>query len=96
MAQTDQTMARSAQRDRPGSISRVAQRKMENGLEHEHIVELLEENSAVIREDLSLIGAGTIKLVLFEADVTHDHYARLRTVLRRNEAIIDALKGSDE
>ena len=69
---------------------------MESGLEREHIVELLEENSAVIGEDLALIGAGTIKLVLFGADVTHDHYARLRTVLRRNEAIIDALKGCDE
>ena len=69
---------------------------MESGLEREHIVELLEQNSAVMKEDLALIGAGTIKLALFGADVTHDHYERLRAVLRRNEEIIDALRGGDE
>ena len=55
------------------------------------VAELLTQNAAVLREDLALMTAGTIKLTVFGADVTHDQAARLQGNLDRLETALAAL-----
>ena len=53
-----------------------------------NVAKLLTQNAAVLREDLALMEAGTIKLTVFGADVTHDQAARLRGNLGRLETAL--------
>lgn len=55
-----------------------------------HIMDLLSQNEAVLREDLALMESGTIKMMVFGADVTDDQAARLMGNLRRIEAALEA------
>jgi hypothetical protein len=59
-------------------------------MDHGRIVELLLQNAAIIREDLALLAAGTIKLTVFGTDVSQDHAGRLKANLDRLEAVLDA------
>ena len=59
-------------------------------MDHFRVVELLAQNAAVIREDLALLEAGTIRMTVFGADVTHDHAGRLKGNLDRLEAVLEA------
>ena len=69
---------------------------LEDALDHGRIVELLLQNAAIIREDLALLGAGTIRLTVFGTDVSHDHAGRLKANLDRLEAVIDAYEQIDD
>jgi hypothetical protein len=59
-------------------------------LDRAEIYELLSQNAAVLKEDISLIDTGFIKLNVFGADVSQDHLSRLKGNLARLEAILEA------
>lgn len=62
----------------------------EVALDNGRVIELLSQNAAILREDLTLLAAGTIKLSVFGTNVTHDHASRLKANLTRLEAVLEA------
>jgi hypothetical protein len=58
-------------------------------MEANRIVALCEQVAYFLREDLTLIEAGHLRLQLFGADVTHEQANRMRANLARLEDIIE-------
>ena len=53
------------------------------------VVALCEQNAYFLREDLALIEAGDLKLLLFGADVTEEQADRMRASISRLQEIVD-------
>jgi hypothetical protein len=58
------------------------------------VLALCEQAAYFLREDLSLIENGDLKLVLFGADVTDEQADRMRANLSRLQEIIDGCGGA--
>jgi hypothetical protein len=58
------------------------------------VVALCEQAAYFLREDLSLMESGDLKLLLFGADVTEEQAERMRANLWRLQEIIDGCGGA--
>jgi hypothetical protein len=52
------------------------------------LIELLSQNACVLREDLDMLDAGTVRIKAFGVDVTREQASRLKANLKRLEQVL--------